>query len=57
MTKKVYSLISGITLGVGTIAAAVVSFVNPQFETAIIASIGIAETAVIEVCSQFVKEK
>ena len=57
MTKKVYSLISGITLGVGTIAAAVVSFFNPPLETPIIASIGIVETAVIEVCSQFVKEK
>ena len=55
MSKKVYNLIVGVVGGLGTIAVAVVSFLNPAYEVAINASIGIATTAVIEICSQFVK--
>ena len=57
MSKKVFNLIVGISGGVATIASAVVAYLNPAYEPAIIASIGVAETAIVEICSQFVKEK
>ena len=57
MSKKVFNLIVGITGGIATIASALVAFFNPAYETAIIASIGVAETAIVEICSKFVKEK
>ena len=56
MKRKTYNLIVGVTGGVAAIAVAVVTFVNPSYATAINASIAIAETAVAEICSQFVKE-
>lgn len=57
MSKKTFALITGITGGAGTIAAAVVSFVQPAHTTAIVAAIGIAVTATNEICGLFVKEK
>lgn len=57
MTKKTYNLIVGVAGGLSTIAIAVVTFLNPSYAVAINASIGIGSTAVIEICSQFVKEK
>ena len=56
MKKKTYNLVTGIIGGVETIAIAVVTFINPAYATAINASIAIAGTAAIEICSQFVKE-
>ena len=55
MSKKVFNLVVGISGGVATIAAALVAFFNPAYEAAIVASIGVAETAVVEICSKFVE--
>lgn len=52
MSKKTFNLITGIVGGVSTIA--VVTFINPCYAVAINASIGIASTATIEICNQFV---
>lgn len=57
MNKKLYNLIVGIVGGVSTIAIALVTFFNLAYAVAINASIGIASTAVIEICAQFVKDK
>ena len=57
MTKKTYNLIVGVAGGLSTIAVAVVTFFNPSNAVAINAGIGIGSTAVIEICSKFVKEK
>ena len=57
MSKKVFNLIVGVSGGIATIASAVVAFFDPAYETAIIASIGVVETAIVEICSKFVKEK
>jgi uncharacterized membrane protein YfcA len=54
MSKKTFNLITGIVGGVSTIAIAVVTFINPCYAVAINASIGIASTATIEICNQFV---
>lgn len=57
MSKKMYQLVSGVIGGVCAIASAVVAYVNPSYTPAIIASIGIAQTAIIEVCALFVKDE
>ncbi|MCQ2485825.1 MAG: hypothetical protein MJ168_10905 [Clostridia bacterium] len=57
MNKKTFALIAGITGGLATIAGAIVSFLQPAFTPAIVAAIGIAETAVIEICNLFVIEE
>ena len=57
MSKKTFNLVVGITGGIATIASAVVAFLDPAYESAIIASIGVVETAVVEICTKFVKEK
>ncbi len=56
MTKKMFNLITGIIGGVQAIAVAVVTFTAPEHATAINSAIVILGTAVIEACSQFVKE-
>lgn len=56
MKKRTYNLVVGIVGGLSTIAIAVVTFFNPAYATAINTSIGIGATAVVEICSQFVKE-
>ncbi len=56
MSKKVFNLVSACIGGVETIAVAVVTYFAPEGATAINASIVIAGTAAIEICSQFVKE-
>ena len=57
MSKKVCNLAVGIVGGVSTIAIAVVTFLDPAYSVAINASIGIADTAIIEILGQFVKAK
>lgn len=57
MSKKTFNLITGIVGGVSTIAIAVVTFINPSYAVAINASIGIASTATIEICNQFVTKQ
>lgn len=56
MTQKVYNLIVGVLGGVSAIAVAVVSFTEPAYMEAINASIVIVQTAIVEVCSKFIKE-
>lgn len=55
MSKKVFTLVSSIIGGVATIGSAVVTFVQPAYATAIVAAIGIASTAVIEILNLFQK--
>lgn len=55
MSKKVFNLIVGVSGGVAAIAGAIVAHFQPAYTSAIIASIGVAETAVVEVCSKFIK--
>jgi hypothetical protein len=57
MSKKTFNLIVGVTGGIATVACAIVAFFDPAYEQAIIASIGVAETAIVEICTKFVKEK
>jgi hypothetical protein len=57
MSKKVFNLIVGLCGGIATIACALVAFFDPAYAPAIIASIGVAQTAIVEICSKFVKEK
>ena len=56
MTKKTYELVVGIVKGVEIVANAIVVFcVAKPLSVAIVASIGIATTAAIEICSKFIK--
>ena len=55
MSKKVFTLVSSCTGGVATIASAIVTFCQPSYAPAIVASIDIVATAVVAVCTQFVK--
>lgn len=55
MKKKTFNLVVGVSGGVAAIASAVVAYVQPAYTSAIVAAIGIVETAVVEVCSLFVK--
>lgn len=57
MSKKVFNLIVAVTGGVCAIASALVAFFDPAYTPAIIGSIGVAETAIVEICSKFVTEK
>lgn len=56
MSKKTYTLVTSILGGVSAIASAVVAYVQPSYAAAIVASIGIADTALVEILNQFVKE-
>ncbi|MBQ9238465.1 MAG: hypothetical protein IJ191_04010 [Treponema sp.] len=55
MKKKTFNLVTGVTGGVAAIASAVVTFIQPAYAVQIVAAIGVASTAVTEVCSLFVK--
>lgn len=55
MSKKVYSLVIGVTGAICATASAIVAFFDPTYTTAIIASIGVANTAIDEICTLFVK--
>lgn len=55
MSKKMFNLVVGVTGGVAAIASAVVTYMQPAYAVQIVASIGIVETAVAEICSLFVK--
>lgn len=56
MDKKTKLLISGICGGVATIASAVVAYIAPAHTVAIIASIGIVDTAINEILNLFTEE-
>jgi len=55
MTKKMFTLVTGIVGGLQTIGVAIVTYTNIEYATAINSAIVIIGTAVIEACSQFVK--
>ena len=57
MSKKTFTLVSSVTGGVAAIASAVVAYMQPAYTAAIVASIGIASTAVIDIAGQFVKSE
>lgn len=57
MSKKAFQLVSGIVGALQTIGVAIVTYVSPEYATAINSAIVIAGTAVIEICTQFVKEE
>lgn len=57
MKRKTYNLVVGVTGGASAIAVALVTFFNPAYAAAINASIAIAQTAVCEICAQFVKSE
>lgn len=55
MSKKTFALVTGITAGICTIASALVTYLQPAMAVQIVAGIGIAEGAVVEICNLFVK--
>lgn len=55
MSKKAFNLITGVIGGVQAIAVAVVTYLGPEYATAINSAVVVIGTAVIEACSQFVK--
>lgn len=57
MSKKMFKLVVGVSGGIAAIASAVVTCFQPAYATAIVGSIGIAETAVVEICSLFTKKE
>ncbi len=57
MSKKVFNLVVGVSGGVAAIASAVVTYIQPAYATAIVAAIGVAETAAVEICSLFVDKE
>ena len=56
MSKKTYNLVIGVLGGLCAVASAVVAYMSIENSPLIIASIGIGQTAVSEICSLFVKE-
>lgn len=56
MSKAMYKLVIGVAGGVAAIASAVVAYAQPENTPAIIAAVGIANTAVAEICALFVIE-
>lgn len=55
MSKKVFNLVTAIVGGVSSIASALVAYFEPAYTPAIVGGIGIASTAILEICSLFVK--
>lgn len=56
MSKKVFNLVTGIIGAVQTVGVAIVTYINPEYATAINSAIVISGTAAIEICNLFVKE-
>lgn len=56
MSKKTFNLVVGVTGGVCAIASAVVTYINPAYAPQVVAAIGVAETAAVEICSLFRKD-
>lgn len=57
MSKKVFALVSGIVGALQAAGVAIVTYVNPEYATAINSSIVVAGTAIIEICTKFVKNE
>lgn len=56
MSKKMYKLILGIVGGFSTVCSAVVAYCDINNTPAIIAAIGVANTAIAEICALFVTD-
>ena len=56
MSKKVFTLITGIIGALQTAGVAIVTYTSPEMATAINSAIVIIGTAIIEACNLFVKE-
>lgn len=56
MSKKAFNLAVAIVGAVASIAGAIVAYCEPPLMGAIIAAIGVADTAIIEVLNLFRKE-
>ena len=57
MDKKTYNLWATITTAIGSVAAAIVAYLNPGHETAIVASISAAEGCILTILGNFVIEE
>ena len=55
MKKKTFELIVGVVGGLAAIASAVVTYFQPAYAVQIVAAIGVASTAITEICSLFIK--
>lgn len=55
MSKKTFNLITAIVGGVETIAVGTVTYLEPASATAINSAIVVAGTAIIEICTKFIK--
>jgi ethanolamine utilization microcompartment shell protein EutL len=53
MSKKTFNLITGIVGALQTAGVAIVTYMNPEYATAINSAIVIAGAAVIEICNLF----
>ena len=56
MSKKTFTLITGLVGALQTAGVAVVTYTAPEMATAINSAIVIVGTAIIEACNLFVKE-
>lgn len=56
MSKKTFTLITGLVGALQTAGVAVVTYTAPEMATAINSAIVVIGTAIIEACNQFVKE-
>jgi len=57
MNKKLFGLISTIVIACGTVASAVVGYVQPAHYTAIVGAIAIAVPAINDILLLFVKSE
>lgn len=53
MSKKTFNLITGIVGALQTAGVAIVTYMNPEYATAINSAIVIAGAAAIEICNLF----
>lgn len=56
MTKKTYNLVATCVASVAAIASGIVTYVGPEYTTAINASIPLAEGAILAICSNFTEK-
>lgn len=57
MSKKTFALISGVVGAVQTASVAIVTYTCPEHATVINSSIVVAGTAIIEICTMYVKQE
>ena len=56
MSKKVFNLVTAIVGALQAVGVAVVTYISPEYATAINSAVVIAGTAIIEICNLFTKE-